>query len=217
VSKAPKARFSSGKRMRIDTNGRIPAPAGYGDTSRIIQTGDPTKEAVPVRIARNIAGFTFLLGVLGVLVYAVLAVTVLVVMPADGQKALVLRGAFPVGQAPSGAYAYVSADPVDYSFTGKVAQATTGVKSGSVVQIVAGPTASITTDDRGFIVADGKRTDFQGQVTARELRREYVAICVAGWCDPGKTVLIPQDNIVGGVKGFVGLGGITEPTTPGQK
>ena len=199
--------------MRVQANGPTTAHAEHGDPSQVIRTSSK-KEALPRRIARNTIGILLCLGVLGFAIYTVLALTVLVVVRVDGQNAAVLRSAFPVGQAPSGAYAYVSTAPNDNSLVGKAKQATVGADAGSVVQIVAGPYNRISTDERGYIVSDGQATAYRGDVDDYALDGEYVAICVTGACDPGSAVLIGQHNIIGEVKGFVTLSGITDPTTP---
>lgn len=216
MTKPPKARLSSGQRARVTDDGRSPALAGTsGGAPRVVRTGE-IREALPLRLVRNIVGMIVLVAALILGIYAVLAVTVLVVLRSDSDNVLVLRGAFPVGQAPAGAFAYASSEPVDYSFMGKVTQATSGVPSGSVVQIVAGPAATISTNADGYIVVNGEATDFHGQVDSYSLTREYVALCVSGKCEPGSAVLIGQDNIVGEVKGYLSLDGFTQPTAPTQ-
>jgi hypothetical protein len=209
VSKTPRARLASGERTRLDTDTRTPALAGTSG-ARVVRTGD-SRAPLPLRVLRQTVGLIALLAGIGVAIYAVLAITVLVVLSSGDDKALVLRGAYPVGQAPTGAYVYVSSTAADHTFSGKVAQAINGVPSGSVVQIVAGPATKIGTDADGYIVADGERTEFQADVDPYTLGREYVALCVSGACTPGEAVLVGQDNVIGAVKGYVSAAGLTRP------
>lgn len=69
-------------------------------------------------------------------------------------------------------------------------------------------------DSGGYLVADGRRNAFQVGVTHWDLSRQYVAMSVVGACQQGAAVIVGQDNIIGGVKGYVGLTGFTQPATP---
>lgn len=169
-------------------------------------------EPLPRRATRAVLGF-LLLGVLMIAcTYVVLATTVFVVMRADGHQVAVLRNTFPIGQAPADVIVYASSEPVDASVAGKAAEAVVGVPAGSVVQIVGGPFAEVATDKDGHITVNGARTDYRGQVSERSLAGEYVAICLAGACETDTAVIVGQNNLIGEVKGYLGLTGLTAPT-----
>lgn len=213
VSRTPKPKLSNRQRITIARSDR-PAP-GLGSQTPAITIGE-TKEPLLRRSVRTVIGAVIAVVALLFATYAVLAATVLVVLPASAHHVAVLRNTFPVGAAPQGAYVYASSEPVDTSVTGRINQAVFGVAAGSVVRIVAGPAVRVATDRDGYIVVDGHRTDYKGKVAPQYLNHAYVAICVSGACKAGAAVLVGQANIVGGVKGYVTLSGITQPRTPGQ-
>lgn len=168
----------------------------------------------PRRVAAALLAAALLVAALLLAVYATLAATVLVVLPAGGRAAVVLRNAWPVGQVPPGAYVYASPAPVDYSLPGRLVEAVWAAPPGAVVQVVAGPTAAVRTDQDGYLVVDGTRTRFRGPVTPQNLTRRYLAACVAGDCRPGQFVFLAQDRVLGEVKGFLGPTGVASPARP---
>lgn len=201
-------RLASGRRrLRQDHTVNAPKLAANAPIIHV------DRQPLWLRLSRAALGWGAVALVLTVAVYAVLAATVMVVMRAGDRHVVVLRNAYPVGQVPAGAYVYVSSAPVDYSHTGKLKQATVGVPAGSVVQIVAGPTGQVATDNNGYITVDGARTPYQGQVTPRRLARQYVAICIVGACEPGQAVLVGQDTVIGAAKGYLTLTG-RKPISP---
>lgn len=210
--RATRPRLDSGDRVTVTDDVAVP---GLGaDGPEIV---DPREGREPV--LRQISRTTIALGVVGLgmlaLTYVVLAATVMVFMRVEGNTVAVLRNTFPIGQAPSGAIVMVSSQATDDSLMGKAQQAALGVPAGSVVEIVAGPAAIIANDQEGRIVADGTVTEYRGTVVEQGLDRAYVAICITGACAPGDAVIVGQDNIVGEVKGYLGLTGISAP--PSQR
>jgi hypothetical protein len=202
-----KPQLASGERLVVDTNGGV--GAGLGSQSGVVNTGTK-KEALPRRAIRSVVGFTVLGVVMLFLTYVVLATTVLVVLRADGQSVAVLRNTFPIGQAPADALVYASSAPADQTFAGKAEQAVLGVPSGSVVRIVAGPSAAVSTSKSGHIVVNGKVTKYRGSTDTKNLQRQYIAICVGGACQSGAAVIIGEANIIGEVKGYLSLNGLQE-------
>lgn len=209
MTKTRKPKLASGERITVRTDTGSP---GLGSAT-VVTTSAPKKEPLHRRATRQIIGLVVLVAMLLAATYVTLAITVVVVMHADNHNVLVLRNTFPVGAAPAGEVVYASSDPVDTKIMTKINQAVFGVPAGSVVKIVAGPSATIRTNQDGYIVADDKVTDYRGNVDARTLKREYVAICLAGACEDGAAVIVGQSNIVGGVKGYLGLTGLTHPDT----
>lgn len=206
-----KPRLASGDRVVVDVS--TTGNPGLGSASGVVSTG-ARKEPLPRRATRTILGFGFLSLLMLFLTYVVLATTVFVVMSAEDERVGVLRNTFPIGSAPSGAIVYASSSPVDHSLLGKVEQAVLGVSAGSVVKIVAGPVGVVSTDKTGHITVNGKSTKYTGDVATKTLSREYIAICVAGACKDGAAVIIGQSNIVGEVKGYIGLTGMTDVKAP---
>lgn len=205
-----KPKLASGQRVTVDVNGS--GTPGLGSQSGVITTSE-TKEALPRRALRSVIGFAILGLLMVFLTYVVLATTVFVVMRADSHNAAVLRNTFPVGQAPADVLVYASSAPADNTLIGKAEQAVFGVPAGSVVQIVAGPSATVSTDKTGHIVVDGNATRYVGAVDSKNLSRQYIAICIAGACKQGAAVMVEQSNIIGEVKGYLGLSGLTTPKT----
>jgi hypothetical protein len=203
-----KPKLASGQRVVVDVNG-VGTP-GLGSQSGVVSTGEK-KEALPRRALRSVIGFAILGLLMLFLTYVVLATTVFVLMRADNHNAAVLRNTFPIGQAPADVLVYASSAPVDNTLMGKAEQAIFGVPAGSVVQIVAGPSATVSTNKSGHIVVDGTPTNYVGEVDSQDLSRQYIAICVSGACKDGAAVMVEQDNIIGEVKGYLGLSGMTKP------
>lgn len=206
-----KPKLASGEHVVVDVNG--PGTAGLGSQSGVVTT-KAKKEALPKRAVRSIAVFVILGCVMLFLTYVVLATTVFVVMRADSHNVAVLRNTFPVGAAPADTYVYASSVAVDSTLVGKADQAVFGVPAGSVVKIVAGPAATVWSNKAGLIVVDGTATQYIGKVDRQDLTRQYLALCVAGACEGGAAVVIEQDNIIGEAKGYLGFGGLTQPTVP---
>lgn len=208
MSRRSDMKYSSGQNINITDD-----EEGFdlATSSPVVHMGDDP-EPVAKRATRGLITLTFL--VLGLLagVYVMLAATVMVIMDADPNKALVLRNAYTVGQVPQGAVVYASSAPVDYSFMGKVNESIFGVPAGSVVEVVAGPTDEVRNNKDGFIIVNGNLTRYQGKVDNMMLGREYVAVCLSGACDTGKAVLVSQYNVIGGVKKYVGFDGIRDVT-----
>lgn len=169
----------------------------------------PDREPVLRRGLRTMAQIAVLTLVLTIAIGAVLSATVMVGLSAgDGSRfALVLRGAYSIGSIPQGATVYVSSQPAAQDAIGHLGEAAAGVPGGSVVTIVAGPNAVITTK-AGVVHADGKSTGTRVKVNNIALDRQYVALCVSGsGCTPGEAVIVPQQNVIGAVKGYLSTTG----------
>lgn len=206
--KTRKPKLASGERIVVDiSNGGTP---DLGSQSGVVSTGTQG-EALPKRALRSIIAFGVLGMVMIFLTYVVLATTVFVIMRADGNNVAVLRNTFPIGQAPSGALVYASSAPTDQSFVGKAEQAVFGVPAGSVVQIVAGPAAAVSTNKDGYLVVNGKATEYQGMTDTQNIAHQYLAICVSGACKENAAVIVGEQNIIGEVKGYLTTAGITDP------
>lgn len=206
-------KLASGKKVRADANGPQPRlSAGVLDTddAPLPRAGAAAWSGTKIAVSLLVAFLA-----LGAAIAAILAATVLAPIPTDGERVLVLRNAYPVGQVPAGAQVYVAADPAADGALGKIYQAIAGVRAGSVVEVVAGPAATVTTDPQtGEIIADGTPTGYYGQVAPRDLGRQYVAICHFGACDLGEAVLVDQQAVIGEAKGFVTLSGVTAVPAP---
>lgn len=207
----PRPRLSTGRRVRAVPSSARPAVARV-DTP-IVRVDPPAR--IGRRVARRaliVAGF---LTAVAAVLYVTLAATVLFVAPVGSRYLLVLRGVYPVGQVPAGSVVYVSNQPVDYSPLGKLRAAFLGVPAGSVVDIVAGPVGAVG-DSHGVITVDGRPTRFRGTVTSRVLADTYLARCVRGACQAGGLVLIPQNDVLGAARGYLGAP-VTVPTAPGGR
>lgn len=203
-----KPQLASGRRVIVDVEGD--GTPELGSQSGVVTTG-PTGEALPKRALRSIVTFAILGFVMLLATYVVLATTVFVVMRADDHNVAVLRNTFPIGQAPADTIVYASSGDVDGTFAGRATQAVFGVPSGSVVQIVAGPVAAIGSTKDGHLTVNGKATEYEGQADPTDLSRQYVAICLSGACAEGEAVIIGQNSIVGEVRGYLALSGMTQP------
>lgn len=203
-----KPKLASGERIVVDTAG-IGSPE-FGSHSGIIKTSAPT-EALPKRALRSMVTFAILGLTMLFLTYVVLATTVFVALRADNHTVGVLRNTFPVGAAPANAVVYGSSVPIDPTILGRAKQAVFGVPAGSVVQIVAGPHGEIATNKHGYVTVNGHPTDYKAKVTEQPLVRQYLAICIAGACEDQKPVLIGEASIVGEVRGYLGLSGVSTP------
>lgn len=205
--KTRKPKLASGDKIVVDASG-IGSPE-FGSHSGIIKTAAPT-EPIAKRATRSMVAFAVMGLTMLFLTYVVLATTVFVALRADGHTVGVMRNTFPVGQAPADAIVYVGSNSVEPTLLGRAKQAVFGVQAGSVVQIVAGPAGVMGTNKDGYITVNGQPTTYQGQVTRQTLIGDYVAICIAGACTPGDPVLVGESNIVGEVRGYLGLDGLTQ-------
>lgn len=207
--KPAKPRLSAGKNVQIEA-----ISPDLAENAPAIRTGEK-KEALPLRAGRNLLTFAIGTTVLAIVIVAILSATVLVALPAGQHRALVLRGEYATGNVPQGALVYVSSAPAATDIPGKALQAIAGVPAGSVVQIVTGPNQSVTNAKDGTVLADGKATPFKVKVAPIGLDRQYIAVCIDGsGCTKGKAVTVSQDNLIGGVRGYLSTSGLNAPTTP---
>ena len=205
--KTRKPKLASGEKVLVDASG-IGSPE-FGSHSGIIKTAAPS-EPVVKRVTRSMVAFAVMGLTMLFLTYVVLATTVFVALRADNNTVGVMRNTFPVGQAPADALVYVSSANIDPTLLGRAKQAVFGVPAGSVVQIVAGPAGVIATNKAGFVTVNSHPTPYAAKVTTQTLLGNYVAICVAGACAPGEPVLVGESNIVGEVRGYLGLDGLKD-------
>lgn len=209
VKKSAKPRLSAGKNVQIEA-----VSPDLAENAPAIRTGEK-KEPLPLRAGRSMFSLALGAAALAVVIVAILSATVLVALPADGHRALVLRGEYANGNVPAGALVYVSSYPAATDIPGKTGQALVGVPAGSVVQIVTGPNQDVTNAKNGTVLANGKPTPFKVKVAPIGLDRQYIAVCISGsGCTAGKAVTVPQGNIIGGVRGYLTTSGLTAPATP---
>lgn len=210
MKKSLKPRLAAGKVIEVAPG----SGPGLAESNKALQVGT-VKEPVLRRGVRTMAQLLVLTIVLAVSVGAILSATVMVALPSgDGRMALTLRGAYSLGSVPAGATMYASSQPATQDALGHLSDAVTGVPGGSVVKIIAGPNAKVTSKG-GEILADGKPTGVRAKVDPVGLDREYVALCLSGsGCTPGTAVIIPQGNLIGAVKGFIAGSGYTPVANP---
>lgn len=213
MNRAPKPQLSSGTRVTIDNTAQT-AP-GISTRAGVVRTVVVTNTAT--KLVRNAVGIAILVLAVPALIYAVLASTVMVVLPTSGHNVVVLRNAFPIGQAPTGAFIYTTTSAVNDSFMTRVGQAITGVKSGAVVKILGGPNGALADAPNGDITIGGQDTGYHQTVKPTLLADTYVGVCVISRdsaCTPGDVILVPQGNVIGRVEGYLSFSGITHPTVP---
>lgn len=207
--KSAKPRLSAGKNVQIEA-----ISPDLAENAPAIRTGEK-KEALPLRAGRSMLALMIGAAALTAVIVAILSTTVLVALPADPNRALVLRGEYANGNIPQGALVYVSSSPAATDIPGKAMQAIAGVPAGSVVQIVTGPNQNVANAKNGTVLADGKPTPFKVKVTPTGLDRQYIAVCISGsGCIAGKAVTVPQGNVIGGVRGYLTTRGLSVPKTP---
>lgn len=185
--------------------------AGLDGKSRHVTLAGGIVERVRA-LLRAIIGLVTVVAVLAVVIYLILAATVMVVAKPFDWNAIVMRGAYPEGQVPSGAVMMVSSAPAGDDAFEKLMEGTRGIKAASVVVIVAGPAVKVANDTTGQIVVAGEGSGFYAPVDQRLLQREYLGICLQGGCESGATVLVKQDSIIGKLKGY--LDGFTTVRAP---
>jgi hypothetical protein len=212
VSSAPSPRLSSGSRVAAGTavtrGGDLAAAAGV---IRTAAARPPRLRAV----RRNLAAAVLLATLAGTLIYLALALTVLVVLRADGHSVLVQRAAFPIGGAPIGSHVFISSSPADHRLTGHAIQATLGVPGAAVVEVLAGPHSLIdaeTGQPAGGQPATGQPA---GEQPVR-LGGEYLTRCVLGACTPGQTMRVPQHHVVGAAAGTLTASGRAKFSAPAR-
>lgn len=208
MSRTPRARLADGKKITITTPDSGAKPALSTGAPAIVTGRPDDEENLPVRTVRGIVKFTAMIAVVLFLLYVALASTIMVALRADGRTVLVLRGAFAEGRAPIGEFVYASSAPTDYSIYGKASAAVFGVPDGSVVQILSGPTAKVNTNSKGYLVSDGIASPYIAKVSPQTLKRQHVARCIVGACEPGSIVLVGQNAILGKAKGYLGIAGM---------
>jgi hypothetical protein len=207
MSRPGRARFASGH-VRTVSHDASPKLA-ISDEAVVL---GPAKDRLALRCLRTFIRVAVCVVLVAAAMYLALAVTVVAVMGSGAKNAIVVRGAFPGGIATQGDFAYVSAGAYDRSLMGKFQQAFMN-PGGATIQIVALPGARLTTV-KGQILADRKATGFYGALPAAKLGHEYLAVCVSGTgCTTGEQLVVPDDRVVGKVSRFVGLDGLTSPTS----
>ena len=181
----------------------------FGSDDPVLIVGEIV-EPLPKRAARGTLTLVLLLLSTVSVLYLVTAATVLAVIPSGGQHgALVLRGAFPQGGATVGTFGFASSEEAPRGPGARLWQAFAGAPHGSVVEVVSRPGNKIANGPDGTVTENGTPTGYTAKVQPRLLIREYLALCVSGGCgQPGDPVLIPQTNMIGGVKAMVGLDGV---------
>jgi hypothetical protein len=212
VSSAPSPRLASGTRIASATGqrgGDLAAATG------VIRTGAPRPSRLS-EASRNLAGLTLLAALAATLIYLALALTVLVVMRIDGSTVLVQRGAFPIGQAPTGTFMFTSSAPADASLAGRATQAAVGVPDAAVVQVLAAPNSILGSSPDGTLTVNGAVTSHPATDHTGRLGREYLARCVLGACTPGQTLRVPQRHVIGAATGTLGPTGRTAFSEPTQ-
>lgn len=165
-------------------------------------------------LLRAIVGVSVVGALLGGIIYLSLAATVLIATRVDGVTSVAMRGAYPVGQVPEGATVLVSTEPAATSVTDKLVEGLMGPTGASVVRVVAGPGAEVRTDLSGQIVVNEKASGIWAAVDARDLDRQYLAICLRGGCAAGEAVLVGERSVVGKVRDVVGLTSLETPEPP---
>lgn len=127
-------------------------------------------------------GFGFLAVAAGVAVmlWLILAVTILPTPSIDGDRYLVKWGTWPQGQVPVGATVVTDDEPINSGLSSRLGY----VLDGSSLSIV-----KITGDIRAAVQANPGLTD-----------DHYLALCIAGDCLPGD-ILLPVDHVMGELSG----------------
>lgn len=198
----------------VDTSDSKPALA-YDSSSDIIMFSEQSWVSIILNWLKS--GLMFLVSALFIffVLYVTLAATLFFGNLIDGKITFVARGTFLGGQPAVEDYVLSSAteaekdDPLS-----RLQYATMGVPNAQVVQIASGPVDIITATASGVTVQGENNASFdqplynnEGElVTAsnQKLNNQYLALCVAGECEPNTFVIISADNIHGEIQNLKG-------------
>lgn len=189
-----KPRRATGRVVNVEAE---PAHAAKGG---VISLPDSPAQIV----LRWIPGLFFILTVLFVAGYLALSSTIMGFLKVDDTRAVLVRGAYPIGQVPAGEHVFISAQPPARDLPGKFGQTVRGVPSPAVVMIIGTPGDHVYSDEQGTIHVNGSATRYTGTVLERVLIEEYLGACLAGVCQAGDEVVFPQDHVIGQVTGWLG-------------
>lgn len=178
----------------------VEAEPAYSVRGAAIQLPDS-----PWHIAlRWVPGVLFILTIVIVAGYLALSSTIMGFLRVDDSRAVVARGAYPIGQVPAGEHVYISAQPPARDLGGKFGQTIRGVPSPAVVMVIGTPGDHVHSDETGTIYVNGSKTRYNGTVKERVLVEEYLAACLVGVCQAGDEVVFPQGHVIGKVNGWIG-------------
>lgn len=212
MNRGSKPRLASNEIIEITNPSKV--SAGLDSASHAVDLPPSVSERAG-SLLRAVAGISIAIATLGVLIYLALASTVMIVAKPLDMNAVVLRGVYPIGQAPKGAVMLATSGTAAAGVIDKLGEGTIGVDAASVVTIVTGPSSKVYNDPSGQIMADGKPTGYWAPLDARDLSHQYIAICDKGACKPGAAVLIGERSLIGEVKGYITkIGPLSKPTTP---
>lgn len=142
--------------------------------------------------------------------YALITATLMAAVPGNAGFTWLARSTFVGGEPKSGDFAYVSskANPNE-GIVNRMQQGISALPDGMVVEIIAGPAGTIKNDkDTGRVIFNGKPTNYVLPIEARDVTKEYLAVCVKGACEPGEQLLIDKGYIVGEAKGTLSMKGL---------
>lgn len=165
--------------------------ATRGDKPRLLARG---AENLPAGKPRAVAGLqalaaiALLLAAAAVAFFLVLILTVLAAVRIPGGMWLIHRAPWAEGKAPAPAIALALSSPVDRGFVGRLSLLAMGDDRASIVKIVAGPGTHL--DSRGNVTT---------ALTNNVLTDTYKAQCIEGACEPGATLDVPIENVLGEV------------------
>lgn len=147
--------------------------------------------------------------VVGVFIlYLCFAATIMRAVPTASGAGIVpvKENTFRGGHVPAGVSILVDTEVEQKNdYVERLKQAFVPSKTAAVVNVVAGPHASISWVASGLITVDGVLTDVHvaeqpledDQKIKTKLRDEYLAVCISGDCVPGEGIIVSQKNIYG--------------------
>lgn len=134
----------------------------------------------------------------------ILVLTVLATPNIQGNFWTVQKIAWVQGEAPVGDRIVILPEKVATNIGGTLLEVVTNYPDAAVVDVVAQPTDSVSTNVSGILFVNGEKTKIEipSGVAIYDLGNEYLTVCVAGPCgEPGDAVIVPVENTLGKVIG----------------
>lgn len=134
-------------------------------------------------------------------VYLCFAATLVRFVPSDAGFVLTKNNTNRGGTLPANSQALVSLDPeavVGDSMVDRLKQSFVPQKPTAVVEVLAGPIGRVKWT-KSLLTVNGKalKTNFAQDPQLEYLEDQYIAVCVAGACEPGSAVLFTSPQIIG--------------------
>jgi hypothetical protein len=205
--KSSEGSLSSGKRFGAGLS-RHKRPTLAADFPDGTQTAGAPEPKVAVTLFRGVAGLVIVGIVLLISGWLLIGLTVLPTLRVQGVPWLVKWSAWPEGAVPAGAVVMTDPDGRKIDLTSRAGLLFSDGSGRAIMQVVGGPGGDIATGAGNRVILNGVLQDWRypTPLPSTRLGDNYLAVCLSGdSCQRGDVVLLPIQNVLGEVLGYVHL------------